>query len=96
MLEPRNVPTSQQQQEQQLGAGPIIGPTMKITMVLPVLSLTAAIVGGGGHGVVDDGYHERLMPSVVKGSGKTTLSVEPGKVAVYQIDLPPPVSRVAE
>jgi hypothetical protein len=38
-LKPRNVLTSQQQQEQQLGAGPIIGPTMKIMMVL---SLTVA------------------------------------------------------
>jgi hypothetical protein len=30
----------QQQQEQQHAVGPIIGPTMMIMMVLPVLSLT--------------------------------------------------------
>jgi hypothetical protein len=39
VLKPRNVLASQQQQ---LGAGPIIGPTMMIIMVLPVLSLTVA------------------------------------------------------
>jgi hypothetical protein len=42
VLKPRNVLTSQEQQKQQLGAGPIIGPTMMIMMVLPVLSLTVA------------------------------------------------------
>jgi hypothetical protein len=39
VLKSRNALTSQ---HQQFGAGPIIGPTMMIMMVLPALSLTVA------------------------------------------------------